>query len=182
LWLLILKADSESKLIPTFRIGKRSATNAWYFMQDLKERLACRVQMTTDGFRPYAAAVEDAFGGDIDYAMLVKLYGSDSGQADTRYSPSEIISARPIPITGRPDPWHISTSHIERQNLTLRMQMRRFTRLTNGFSKKLENLRAALFLYFAWYNFCRVHQTLRTTPAMAAQIENCVWDIQELVA
>jgi IS1 family transposase len=173
--------DSETKLVPTYRVGKRNAANAWFFMRDLQERLNNRVQLTTDGFRPYADAVEDAFGANVDYAMLVKIYG-DSGAADTRYSPAEIVDARVIPITGQPDPSLISTSHIERQNLTMRMQLRRFTRLTNGFSKKLDNLKASLSLYFAWYNFCRVHSTLRVTPAMAANVSDRVWDLTELVS
>ncbi|HKM81919.1 MAG TPA: IS1 family transposase [Candidatus Acidoferrum sp.] len=173
--------DSETKLIPSFRIGKRNATNTWYFVQDLQTRLANRVQLTSDGFRPYKAAVEDAFGMDVDYAMLVKMY-SDSGQADTRYSPGEIVDSRPIPITGNPKLHLISTSHIERQNLTIRMQLRRFTRLTNAFSKKLENMKAALALHFAHYNFCRIHQTLRVTPAMAAGIEESVWSLDQLLA
>jgi IS1 family transposase len=173
--------DSETKLIPSFRIGKRNAANAWYFVQDLQARLANRVQLTSDGFRPYKDAVDDAFGIDVDFAMLVKMY-SNSGQADTRYSPGEIVDARPIPITGNPKPSLISTSHIERQNLTIRMQLRRFTRLTNAFSKKLENLKAALSLHFAWYNFCRVHQTIRVTPAMQADVSSHVWDVSELIA
>jgi IS1 family transposase len=173
--------DSESKVIPCFFVGKRSASSAWYFMKDLENRLANRVQLTTDGFRPYAAAVENAFGSGIDYAMLVKTYGDDA-EADTRYSPGQIVDARPIPISGNPKPYLISTSHIERQNLTIRMQLRRFTRLTNAFSKKLENLKAALALHFAWYNFCRVHQTLRVTPAMEAGIADHVWSLEEMVA
>jgi hypothetical protein len=124
--------------------------------------------------------VEDAFGMNVDYAMLVKMY-SDSGQADTRYSPGEIVESRPIPITGNPKLHLISTSHIERQNLTIRMQLRRFTRLTNAFSKKLENLKAALSLHFAWYNFCRVHSSLRVTPAMAAGISEEVWNLSSLI-
>jgi IS1 family transposase len=172
--------DSETKLVPAYRVGKRNAANAWFFMRDLRERLNSRVQLTTDGFRPYADAVEDAFGANVDYAMLVKIY-NDSGSADTRYSPAEIVEARVIPIAGHPNPSLISTSHIERQNLTMRMQLRRFTRLTNGFSKKLDNLKASLSLYFAWYNFCRVHSTLRTTPAMAAQVSDRVWDVAELI-
>jgi IS1 family transposase len=172
--------DSETKLIPTFRVGKRDAANTWHFIQDLQERLMHRVQLTTDGFRPYRDAVEDAFGANIDYAMLVKVYGS-SGEPDTRYSPAEIIDTRLIPITGNPDPALISTSHIERQNLTMRMQMRRFTRLTNAFSKKLVNLRAALALHFAHYNFCRVHSSLRVTPAMAAGVTDRIWELDELV-
>jgi len=172
--------DSETKLIPCFRVGKRNAANAWYFVQDLQARLTNRVQLTTDGFRPYKDAVEDAFGANVDYAMLVKMY-SESGQADTRYSPGEIVDARPIPITGNPNPRLISTSHIERQNLTIRMQLRRFTRLTNAFSKKLENLKAALSLHFAWYNFCRVHSSLRVTPAMACELANHIWQLRELL-
>jgi IS1 family transposase len=173
--------DSETKLVPCFRVGKRNAANAWYFVRDLQERLAHRVQLTTDGFRPYKDAVDDAFGIEVDYAMLVKMY-SDSGQADTRYSPGEIVDVRTIPITGHPNPRLISTSHIERQNLTIRMQLRRFTRLTNAFSKRLGNLKAALSLHFAWYNFCRIHSTLRVTPAMAAGVCEDVWPISALVS
>jgi IS1 family transposase len=172
--------DSESKLVPSFRIGKRNAANAWYFVQDLQTRLANRVQLTSDGFRPYKDAVDDAFGMDVDFAMLVKMY-SNSGQADTRYSPGEIVDARPIPITGNPKPSLISTSHIERQNLTIRMQLRRFTRLTNAFSKKLSHLKAACALHFAWYNFCRVHSSLRVTPAMAAGVTDTVWTMDVLL-
>jgi len=174
--------DSETKLIPCFRVGKRDSVSAWYFVQDLQERLANRIQLTTDGFRPYKDAVEDAFGMDVDYAMLVKVYSSDSGQAETRYSPGEIVDTRIIPITGNPKPRLISTSHIERQNLTIRMQLRRFTRLTNAFSKKLKNMKAALALHFAHYNFCRIHQTLRVTPAMASGITDSLWSIERLVA
>jgi len=173
--------DSETKLVPSFRIGKRNAANAWYFVQDLQTRLTSRVQLTSDGFRPYKDAVEDAFGADVDYAMLVKMY-SESGQPDTRYSPGEIVDARPIPIAGNPKLHLISTSHIERQNLTIRMQLRRFTRLTNAFSKKLVNLKAAVALHFAWYNFCRIHSSLRTTPAMEAGITDSVWELSDLIA
>jgi IS1 family transposase len=178
---VFVSMDSETKLIPNFRVGKRNAANAWYFVQDLQTRMANRIQLTSDGFRPYKDAVDDAFGMDVDYAMLVKMY-SDSGQADTRYSPGEIVDSRPIPITGNPKPRLISTSHIERQNLTIRMQLRRFTRLTNAFSKKLENMKAALSLHFAWYNFCRVHQTLRVTPAMAAGVTETIWPLELLLA
>jgi len=177
---VFVSMDSETKLVPSFRIGKRNAANAWYFVQDLQSRLANRVQLTRDGFRPYKDAVDDAFGMDVDYAMLVKMY-SDSGQADTRYSPGEIVESRPIPITGNPKLHLISTSHIERQNLTIRMQLRRFTRLTNAFSKKLENLKAALSLHFAWYNFCRVHSSLRITPAMASGVTNHIWEFRDLL-
>jgi len=172
--------DSETKLVPSFRVGKRNAANAWHFMQDLESRLARRVQLTTDGFRPYINAVEDAFGPNVDYAQLIKLYGEPQ-DADKRYSPGEIVSALPIPVTGNPRPYLISTSHIERQNLTIRMQLRRFTRLTNAFSKRLENLKAACALHFAWYNFCRIHQTLRVTPAMAAGVTSELWEVERLI-
>jgi len=172
--------DSETKLIPSFRVGKRNAANTWYFVQDLAARLANRIQLTSNGFRRYRDAVEDAFGAEIDYAMLVKLYTSDSGQPDTRYSPGEIVDAQPIPITGKPKTHLISTSHIERQNLTIRMQLRRFTRLTNAYSKKLENLNADLAVHFAWYNFCRVHSSLRVAPPMEAGITDHVWSIEEV--
>src|SRR5208283_4053656 len=160
--------------------GKRDMANTWYFVRDLQERLRYRVQLTTDGFRPYKDAVEDAFGANVDYAMLVKTY-LESGTADKRYSPGEIVDARPIPITGAPKPHLISTSYIERQNLTMRMQLRRFTRLTNAFSKKLENLKAACAVHFAHYNFCRVHTTLRVTPAMAAGVCNEIWPLDTLL-
>lgn len=150
-------------------------------MQDLSERVSNRLHLTTDGFRPYVDAVDGAFGANIDYAMLVKLY-SESGLPDTRYSPGEIVDARPIPIIGNPKMRLISTSHIERQNLTIRMQLRRFTRLTNAFSKKVENLKAALALHFAWYNFCRIHSSLRITPAMAANLCSEVWNLDRLLS
>jgi len=170
--------DSETKLVPSFRIGKRNAANTWYFMQDLEQRFAYRVQLTTDGFRPYINAVEDAFGVNVDYAMLVKLYGKDESEP---YAPAQIVNSLPIPVMGNPQSRLISTSHIERQNLTIRMQLRRFTRLTNAFSKKLENLKAACALHFAFYNFCRVHQTLRVTPAMAAGVSDSIWSLEMLL-
>jgi IS1 family transposase len=173
--------DSESKLIPCFRVGKRNAANTWYFVQDLQERLAGRVQLTSDGFRPYINAVDDAFGINVDYAMLIKTY-QESAVQDKRYSPGEFVNALPIPVTGNPKPHLISTSHIERQNLTMRMQLRRFTRLTNAYSKKLSHLKAALALHFAWYNFCRVHSSLRVTPAMAAGLLPEVWPLTALLA
>jgi IS1 family transposase len=172
--------DSETKLIPCFRVGKRNAANTWYFVQDLQERLAGRVQLTTDGFRPYLPAVEDAFGANIDYAMLIKTY-QESAAGDKRYSPGEFVNALPIPVTGSPKAHLISTSHIERQNLTIRMQLRRFTRLTNAYSKKLSHLKAALALHFAWYNFCRIHLSLRVTPAMAAGVTSEVWSLHHLI-
>jgi IS1 family transposase len=173
--------DADSKLVVTWALGTRGAGTAFEFMHDLAGRLAHRVQLTTDGHRVYLNAVESAFGSDIDYAMLVKIYGNDS-ESETRYSPAERIDCKPIAITGRPNPKHISTSYIERQNLTMRMGMRRFTRLTNGFSKKIENHGHALALHYMHYNFCRVHQTLRVTPAMEAGISDHVWSIEEVVA
>jgi len=135
--------------------------------------------LTTDGHRAYLSAVESAFGSEIDYAMLVKIYGSD-GEVDTRYSPPVCIGCQTVGITGRPDPNHISTSYVERQNLTMRMSMRRFTRLTNGFSKKVENLGHSVALHYMWYNFARVHKTLRVTPAMEAGIANHIWSFEEI--
>jgi IS1 family transposase len=173
---VFIAIDSETKLIPSFVVGKRNAENAYWLMKDLESRLASRVQITTDGFRPYVNAVDDTFGANVDYAMLVKVYGADETNRE-RYSPSEIVDAVPTVVTGNPKSHRISTSHVERQNLTVRMQLRRFTRLTNAFSKKLENMKAALSLYFAWYNFCRVHQTIRVTPAMQAGVSSHVWAI-----
>lgn len=173
--------DADSKLMISWRLGARDGVTAYEFIQDLAGRLANRVQLTTDGHKPYLAAVEDAFGGDIDYAMLVKIYGS-SGEPETRYSPAKCLGGIPTPITGDPDLKHISTSYVERQNLTMRMSMRRFTRLTNAFSKKWENHAAMVALYFMYYNFARVHQTLRVTPAMEAGISDHVWTIEEIVA
>jgi IS1 family transposase len=178
---VFIAIDSETKLIPSFVVGKRNAENAYGLMKDLESRLIGRVQLTTDGFRPYVNAVDDTFGANIDYAMLVKVYSGDESNRE-RYSPSEIVEAVPIPVIGRPKAHKISTSHVERQNLTVRMQLRRFTRLTNAFSKKLENMKAALALHFAWYNFCRVHSTLRVTPAMAAGISDSVWDLRRLIS
>ncbi len=176
--------DADTKLVISHLIGKRDATTAFYLMEDLKGRLVYRVQLTTDGFRPYLNAVEDNFGADIDYAMLVKLYGTEKREASAPewYGPPRVIAAIPTRITGKPDWAHISTSYIERQNLTLRMQARRFTRLTNAFSKKLSNLCAQVALHFAHYNFVRIHQTLRCTPAMQASLTDHVWDLQELLS
>jgi IS1 family transposase len=172
--------DADTKLIPSFTLGSRGAQTAKRFMDDLASRLANRVQLTTDGHRVYLQAVEDAFGANIDYAMLVKLYGNDT-EPEKRYSPAQCIGAIASTVTGKPDARFISTSYVERQNLTMRMSMRRFTRLTNGFSKKIENHHHALALYFMYYNFCRVHQTLRVTPAMEAGISDHVWNLSELV-
>jgi IS1 family transposase len=173
--------DADTKLVPCWRIGDRNAWHAQHFMYDLAGRLTNRVQLTTDGHRVYLLAVEQAFGNDIDYAMLVKLYSSDRGKGEIRYSPAECIGCRQTKLIGTPDPKHISTSFAERQNLTMRMKMRRFTRLTNAFSKKLDNHRHAVALHFMHYNFCRVHQTLRVTPAMEAGVTDHVWTIEELI-
>jgi IS1 family transposase len=170
---------ADSKLIVTWAIGTRGAGTAFEFMHDLAERLTHRVQLTTDGHRVYLNAVESAFGSDIDYAMLVKLYGNDR-ESESRYSPAECIDCKPIAITGRPNPKHISTSYIERQNLTMRMGMRRFTRLRNAFSKKVENHGHAVALHYMHYNFCRVHQTLRVTPAMEAGVADHIWSLEEV--
>jgi IS1 family transposase len=173
--------DADTKLVPSWIVGKRDAGCAHALLTDLAGRLVNRIQLTTDGHRVYVSAVEDAFGADVDYAMLVKLYGPEPG-AETRYSPGQCLSAVPQPITGNPDPAHISTSYIERQNLTMRMQMRRFTRLTNAFSKKVENHAHAVALFYMHYNFARIHQTLRVTPAMEAGISHHVWSIAEIVS
>jgi IS1 family transposase len=173
--------DADTKLIASWLVGGRDAGTAYGFMQDLTKRLKNRVQLTTDGHRAYLNAVEDAFGSNVDYAMLVKLYGSDR-ETEARYSPAECIGCREVIVSGSPNPKHISTSFIERQNLTMRMQMRRFTRLTNAFSKKIENHIASVAIHYMHYNFCRVHQALRVTPAMEAGIANHVWTIAEMLS
>jgi len=172
--------DPDTKLIPCWFVSSRDAGAANHFMHDLAGRLAHRVQLTTDGHKPYLTAVEDAFGADIDYAMLVKIYGAERA-GEARYSPAQCMGARKATITGSPDRAHISTSHTERQNLSMRMGMRRFTRLTNAFSKKVENHEHMVALYFMHYNFCRIHQTLRVTPAMEAGIADHVWGLEEIV-
>ena len=172
--------DADTKLICSWMVGTRDALAAYDFMQDLAGRLANRVQLTTDGHAAYLSAVEYAFGSEIDYAMLVKIYG-ESADSEKRYSPAECIGTQRKEITGKPDPKHISTSYVERQNLTMRMHMRRFTRLTNAFSKKLENHVAAISLHFMYYNFVRIHQSLRVTPAMAAGVSEKVWEIADIV-
>jgi IS1 family transposase len=173
--------DAESKLIISWLMGGRDAGYASEFMQDVAGRLANRVQLTTDGHKAYLDAVEDAFGADVDYAQLVKLYG-ESAESQKRYSPAECVGCRKEAITGRPERKHVSTSYVERQNLTMRMSMRRFTRLTNAFSKRAENHGHSLALYFVYYNWVRIHKSLRVTPAMAAGLTDKLMGMGELVA
>ena len=171
---------ADSKLVPAWLVGNRDAETASIFIEDLASKLAHRVQLTTDGHRAYLTAVEDAFGQNIDYAMLVKIYGPAAEPG--RYSPAECIGCKHETIKGNPDRKYISTSYAERQNLTMRMSMRRFTRLTNAFSKKVENLAHAVSLHFMYYNFGRIHRSLRVTPAMEAGISDHVWSLEEIAA
>jgi IS1 family transposase len=173
--------DADTKLIPSWFIGGRDSDAAIIFMDDLCTRLANRVQLTSDGHKAYLEAVEGAFGADVDYAQLVKLYGATSESAKGRYSPAECIGAHKQPIEGNPDPKHISTSYAERSNLSVRMHTRRFTRLTNAFSKKVENHAHSVALFALYYNFVRIHKTLRTTPAMAAGVTKRLWEIGDIV-
>jgi IS1 family transposase len=172
--------DSDTKLVPAFLTGNRDARSAKMFIDDLAGRLAHRVQLTTDGLRVYLDAVEGAFGADVDYAQLVKIYGAS--QEEVRYSPAECVGCETKITQGDPDPDHISTSFVERQNLTMRMGMRRFTRLTNAFSKKIENHAYAVALHYMHYNFARIHQTLRCTPAMETGLSDHVWSLEEIAA
>lgn len=171
--------DADTKIVPSFMVGNRDYRSAKIFMDDLAGRLSNRVQLTTDGHRAYLEAVEGAFGADVDYAMLVKIYGAT--QEETRYSPAECIGCEQRAVSGKPDPKHISTSFVERQNLTMRMGIRRFTRLTNAFSKKVENHTYHIALHYMHYNFCRIHKTLRVTPAMEAGITDHVWTVEEML-
>jgi IS1 family transposase len=172
--------EADSKLIVSYFVGDRSGQSAMALMDDLRSRLANRVQLTTDGHRAYLEAVEGAFGDDVDFAQLVKLYGEAPEAFKGRYSPAECKGIRKTRVTGDPDRRHVSTSYVERQNLTMRMSMRRFTRLTNGFSKKLDNHMHALALYFAFYNFCRIHKSLKVSPAMAAGVSDRVWSLEDI--
>ena len=175
--------DADTKLVAAWMIGPRDSGVAYDFMQDLAGRLANRVQLTTDGLKAYLEAVEGAFGSNIDFAQLVKIYGEPATKGPERkYSPQNFCGSKVMTVTGDPDGQHISTSYVERQNLTMRMSMRRFTRLTNGFSKKLENLGHAVALHFMYYNFARIHQTLRVTPAMEAGVSDHVWELEEIAA
>ncbi len=176
--------DPETKLVPAWYVGNRDAGAAYHFMHDLAGRLANRVQLTTDAHRPYLNAVDEAFGTEIDYAQLVKIYGSPETSkynAQVRYSPAVCMGARKAVISGRPAYEHVSTSICERNNLNMRMNMRRFTRLTNAFSKKVENLEHAVALHFMNYNFCRIHGSLRVTPAMEAGVADRVWSLEEVI-
>jgi IS1 family transposase len=172
--------DPDTKLVPAFHIGKRTKYHATLFMNDLAERLTNRVQISADALKSYIDAVEVAFGADVDFGQSVKFYEAEP-IGPGRYSPPKVVRAERHVVAGNPDQQHISTSLVERQNLTMRMSMRRFTRLTNAFSKKVENHRAAVALHFAHYNFVRQHKTLRVAPAMAAGVENRLWSLQELV-
>ena len=171
---------ADSKLIPSWRVGNRDLEDASPFIEDLASRLANRVQVTSDGHKMYLDAVEGAFGSDVDFAQLQKIYGVE--REDTKYSPAKCLGATKVRIKGKPDMKQVSTSYVERQNLNMRMGMRRFTRLTNAFSKKVENHIHALSLYFMFYNFVRIHTTLRVTPAMEAGIADHVWSIEEILS
>ena len=175
--------DAETKLVPCWLVGPRNSEAAHEFISDLAGRLANKVQLTTDGHKPYLEAVESAFGGEVDYAQLVKIYGaSPSKQDQIKYSPADCIGAKKVVVTGNPKGSDVSTSFIERQNLTMRMSMRRFTRLTNGFSKKIENHAHAIALHYMYYNFVRIHRSLRCTPAMEAGVTSRLWSIEDIVA
>lgn len=180
-WLWVA-TDADTKLVPSWLVAGRESDSALIFMDDLASRLASRVQLTSDGHRAYLEAVEGAFGADIDYAMLVKLYGATPENVKGRYSPAECIGARKVRIEGEPDPKHVSTAYAERNNLTVRMHSRRMTRLTNAFSKKVENHAHAMALHFLYYNFVRIHKTLRITPAMAAGVTDRLWEVRDMVS
>jgi len=173
--------DADTKLVPSFYLGDRSGESAKTFISDLASRLANRVQLTSDGLKAYVEAVDDAFGAEIDFAQLVKIYGDTPEAMKGKYSPAECTGTKKTPITGNPDGKHISTSFVERQNLNIRMGNRRFTRLTNAFSKKIENHFYALAIYFMHYNFARIHQTLRVSPAMAAGVNNTLLSLEDIV-
>jgi IS1 family transposase len=173
--------DVDTKFCVSYLVGGRDLGWAKEFMEDCASRIRNRVQITTDGHKAYPEAVENAFGADIDYAQLQKIYGA-SGENETRYSPAKCIGRHMKVVSGNPDPKHVSTSFVERQNLSMRMSIRRFTRLTNAFSKKVENHAAAVAIWFMYYNFCRVHQTLRITPAMEAGIADRVWGVEDMCA
>jgi IS1 family transposase len=172
--------DAETKLVPAFKVGKRNHKTANAFLTDIASRMANRVQISTDGLSEYLEAIEGAFGGDVDYAQIIKIYGHENPD-ERRYTPPEVIGTEKKVITGNPDPLLISTSYVERLNATTRLHMRRLTRLTHAFSKKLENFEAAVGLHFAYYNFVRRHNTLRCTPCMAAGVTSEFWTVEDLV-
>lgn len=178
-WLWVA-TDADSKLVPSWLVGGRDSEWAMIFMDDLASRLSSRIQLTSDGHRAYLEAVEGAFGADVDYAQLVKIYGETPGPKG-RYTPAECIGAKKVRIEGNPDPNHINTAFAERNNLNIRMHQRRMTRLTNAFSKKVENHAHAMALHFLYYNFVRIHKTLRTTPAMAAGVTKRLWEMSDVV-
>jgi IS1 family transposase len=180
LWLWVA-IDADTKLVPCYYLGDRSQQSAHMFMSDLAERVSNRIQLSSDGYKCYLEAVEHAFGADIDYSMIIKVFGNDR-EREARYSPGEVIGSEVIRITGAPDPKHVSTSFAERQNWTVRTNMRRYTRLSNGFSRKVQNHAAAIALNYFAYNFIKIHRTLRVTPAMAAGVTNRLWDVADLVA
>lgn len=172
--------DADSKLCVSYLVGGRDSGWGQEFMDDCASRINSRLQITTDGHRVYMDAIESAFGADVDYAQLQKIFGAPSEEDNRRYSPARCIGCDMKVVSGNPDPKHVSTSYVERQNLTMRMSMRRFTRLTNAFSKKVDNLRHAVAIHYMYYNYCRVHQTLRVTPAMEAGLADHVWSLEEL--
>jgi IS1 family transposase len=178
LWVAI---DAETKLVPTWMLGKRDFDTARIFVSDLASRLKNRVQLTSDGHRPYIQAIEDAFGTEVDYSILQKIYGAPQ-ENETRYSPAKCIGIDVRTVSGNPNPKHISTSYVERQNWTVRGRMRRYTRLSNGFSRKFENHSAATALNYFAYNFIQIHKTLRTSPAQAAGVTDKLWDVNDLVS
>jgi IS1 family transposase len=173
--------DAETKMVPAFLVGKRDRYSATCFAEDLANRLLRRPQISSDAFDAYANAIESGFGSEVDYGQVVKVYGKAETEDQRRYSPAKLTSIKKFVMSGTPDETLISTSYVERQNLTMRMHMRRLTRLTNAFSKKLENFKAAVGLYFAYYNFVRIHKSLRMTPAMAGGVTDHVWTVEELL-
>ncbi|MCH8151306.1 MAG: DDE-type integrase/transposase/recombinase [Planctomycetes bacterium] len=178
---VFIALDPHTKLVPCYLVGKRDLWHAHEFMRMLSQRIAGRTQISVDGYGPYPAAIRGAFNGRVDAAKVVKTFGGANTDADHRYSPPSIIDMKKVWIAGRPRNHLISTSHVERNNLTLRMQSRRFTRLTNAFSKTLDGLQAAVALHYAWYNFVRIHRSLRTTPAVSAKIASAPWRIEDLI-
>jgi IS1 family transposase len=178
IWMAI---DSETKMVLSYLTAKRDSASAYAFIRDLSERVTGRFQITTDGLRSYVPAIEEYFGAGVDFAQLIKLYGTTDGEAPDWYSPSQVKATIPIPISGNPNPRYISTSHVERANLSVRTHLRRFTRLSLGFSKSLPHLKAAVDLYMLYFNVCRVHSRLRVTPAMQAGLTDHIWTVKELL-